>query len=476
MKLYKSITFVALAALCLASSVSAKSYKRGVSENKFQYKAQLEAVAPGVTWFYNWGNTVGNYLADQDFLEFVPMCWNGNFSSENIRNYVKSHPDCKYILGFNEPNFTAQANMTPQQAAEKWPEVQALAKELGLKIVAPALNYSPNPPYTNPTTWMDEFVALVGSDAFDFVALHNYGGFGVMENLCTIFHERYGKPVWVTEFCYWPGESGAVAVATQISSMVESVEWLEKTEWIYRYAWFKATEPNNANFHLIESGKGEDPRTLTEQGLVYVHMSDFNPEVYHPVNKEIPAVEYINRQFASLGKGNNPKCEKPIEISAFVSGATLDYQFDVPADDQYTLQFSVTGIGEPVRFDPNIGVVSMNGDGTEGNVLIDKYEFKLPGNETDYITLNLPVNLKRGKQTIRIKDNNPYAPSGLRISTVKLANAAGVSVLSEEKEAEIVNVYSVQGMLVRENVKKSDATRELPSGIYIIEGKKIIVK
>lgn len=475
MKLHKSLAVIGLAAL-LAGSASAKSYKRGVSENKFQYKAQMEVLAPGVSWFYNWSNTIGAYLADQEFLEFVPMCWNGNFSSDNIRNYVLSHPETKYILGFNEPNFTAQANMTPQQAAERWPEIQALAKELNLKIVAPALNYSPNPPYTNPTTWMDEFVALVGSDAFDFVALHNYGGVGVMQSLCTTFHERYGKPVWLTEFCYWPGESGAVPLQSQIDSMVESVEWLEKTDWIYRYAWFKATEASVANYHLLESGKGEEPRSLTEAGMVYVNLSDFDPAVYHEINLAVPAVDYIDRQYASLGKGANINCAKPIEITSFVAGAWLDYQFDVPASDNYTLQLTVSGIGEPQRFNPAISVVSIDADGSEGSVLVDNYKFQLPGSNDVYTTVNLPLQLQAGKQTIRLKDVNPYAPSGLHISTVKLANAAGIADLTTEDAPALVNVYSIQGALICSDADPVTIKAQLTPGLYIIGDKKVIIR
>ena len=76
---------------------------------------------------------------------------NANYDADAIRDYVKSHPSCRYLLGFNEPNFTKQANMTPQKAAEEWTAVKALADELGLEIVAPAMNYSPNAPYQDPT-------------------------------------------------------------------------------------------------------------------------------------------------------------------------------------------------------------------------------------------------------------------------------------------------------------------------------------
>lgn len=40
---------------------------------------------------------------------------------------------------------------------------------------------------------------------------------------------------------------------------------------------------------------------------------------------------------------------------------------------------------------------------------------------------------------------------------------------------ELVNIYNVQGMLVKENVSKSAIT-ELPAGFYIVDGKKIVVR
>ena len=472
----KSLLIASVSFLCCLSNAEAKSPKRGVSENNFQYKAQMEALAPGVSWCYNWGNQLGRYIADQTYMHYAPMCWSGSYNAANIRNWVAEHPETKYLLGFNEPNFKSQANMTPQQAAEAWPAVKALADELGLELVAPALNYSPDAPYQNPTAWMDQFVSLVGPDAFDHVAIHFYGGFEGMKNLATLFHDRYNKPVMVTEFCYWPGEMGDVAVAAQISSMVECVEWLEKTEWIEGYAWFKALEQSRANFRLINSGSGEDPRELTELGKIYVYMSEFDSSVYHPVGEIIPATEYISRAYAGIGASNDSENPLPIEISTFNSGATLDYQFDVPAADDYNLVLTVTGVGEPLRFDPKISVVSVKADGTDGQTLSDPIQFGLPGNETDYRQVIFPMTLEGGKQTIRIKDNNPYAPSGIRISTVRLVSAASVGSVAVDSAETNVDVVSLQGVVIRRNVEPASATTGLPAGIYIVGGRKTVVK
>lgn len=128
----KIFAAAALASLMLGSvNADAKSFKRGVGENQFYFVGQMECLEPGVSWYYNWGNQPNQGTNDQIInfkgFEYIPMCW-GNYSEEKIRNYCKSHPETKYLLGFNEPNFKAQSNMTPAQAAEKWPAVQALAK------------------------------------------------------------------------------------------------------------------------------------------------------------------------------------------------------------------------------------------------------------------------------------------------------------------------------------------------------------
>lgn len=475
-----SLAFLS-AALC-GWDCNAKSYKRGVSENQFSLAQQLDVLQDGVSWYYTWGNTppkgYENGVIDHEGLEFVPMCWNGSFDADNIREYCKTHPQTKYILGFNEPNFTKQANMTPQKAAEKWPEVVALARELGLKIVAPALNYSPNPPYTDPTKWMDEFTALVGSDAYDFVAVHNYGGIGVMKTLTTTFHERYGKPVWLTEFCYWPGEAGYVAPKTQIASMVECLNWLEKTPWIYRYAWFKALgkhdSPDAGNFALVitESGLGE--RTLSEQGLVYVNMTDLNEDNFLEIENEYAAKDYIDAELISLGASANPEKLSPIEISQFNSGASVTWQFDVAEAGEYFLMLNITGVGEPDRFDPSLSVKLVNNDNEPQSTLCEATSFSLPGNDNEYKWIKLPVNLYAGKQRLMLCDEAKYRPSGIRISSVKLTKAAGIDAIAGV-EKNVKNIYTVDGREIKTD-NPSETLGTLSPGIYIFNNKKIIIK
>ena len=109
-----------------------KSTKRGVAFS-FQQVTDLPLMSPYISWDYNWGNAPTDNAAtwfDANEMDFCPMCWSGSYNADRIRAYVAAHPKTKYLLAFNEPNLTDQANMTPAQAAAVWPPVVALMLSL----------------------------------------------------------------------------------------------------------------------------------------------------------------------------------------------------------------------------------------------------------------------------------------------------------------------------------------------------------
>ena len=137
--------FLLLMPLLLSLPVCAQtqSAKRGMCVSGQFSVADQQAVDAGVSWCYNWGMTspqVGSTL------EYAPMVWGGGFDTQQLRAFFASHPECKWLLTFNEPNFVSQSNLTPAQAAAKWPDLQSVADEYGVKLVSPAVNYSPDAP------------------------------------------------------------------------------------------------------------------------------------------------------------------------------------------------------------------------------------------------------------------------------------------------------------------------------------------
>ena len=57
------------------------------------------------------------------------------------------------------------------------------------------------------------------------------------------------------------------------------------------------------------------------------------------------------------------------------------------------------------------------------------------------------------------------------------ANAPVVTAISQVgSDAKGVDVYDMKGVLVRQGVNPSEATKGLPTGVYVINGKKVLVK
>ena len=69
-------------------------------------------------------------------IEWVPMQW-GAISADQAATIASRIPEgSKYLLGFNEPNFKSQSNLTPAQAAAMWPHVEDIAREKGLAAMS----------------------------------------------------------------------------------------------------------------------------------------------------------------------------------------------------------------------------------------------------------------------------------------------------------------------------------------------------
>jgi len=257
-----------------------RNYKRGYGFGSHM-QADMEALSVGTTWWYNWWHQpdAGDDIIDvyQDFgMDFVPHAWNGNFNEQAMRAYLDTHPDVKYIMGFNEPNFIHQANMTPAQVAAEWHRIESIADDYDLKIVGPALNYSPDAPYHDPFDWMNDWLEAcdaIGGCRYDFVNVHCYmNTVGALEWYLGEW-KQYGKPIWLTEFCAWDGIETTATQAYQKNFMLEALPMLDNDTDVYRYAWFVARSSGIPYNSLLGPYGGE----LTELGLIYTDQYEPSP-------------------------------------------------------------------------------------------------------------------------------------------------------------------------------------------------------
>lgn len=322
-------------------TLQSKSPKRGVSFNFGQLPDNdIPLLGPACSWSYNWGgNTSGQAfsLFSEYGMDFCPMAWNANWSEDNFRTFKAQHPECQYILAYNEPNLTDQANMTPSKAAEDWPRLVAIARELGMKIIAPAMNYGTLDGYHDPWKWYDEFFAQPGVslDDIDGIALHCYMGSAHAMKSFVDQSKKYGKPVWLTEFCNWANNN--ISAEAQMSYMVEAINLLEADSDVFRYAWFIPRGNGDAQCHnsLLQSAK---PFGLTDLGKVFVNMSTQDKSLYYKPGDVVPAEHYTSVQ----GDIHLAPCSDTkgiLELRDLKKGATVHYQIEVPQDGTYAFEF-----------------------------------------------------------------------------------------------------------------------------------------
>ncbi|MEE2644387.1 MAG: glycosyl hydrolase, partial [Myxococcota bacterium] len=193
---------------------------------------------------------------------------------DEIRAFLETHREVRYLLGYNEPNFQEQANMTPAYAASLWPTFEAIAEEYDLELVGPAVNYcggcvlvDGRPIESDYIVWLDLFLAAYreqfGREArIDYHALHWYD-FGLPEQVERLI-ERYDRPVWVTEFALWRHEEWNTDEFER-DWLLETVHFLEAHPLVHRYSWFTGRRGDFPRINLL-GAEGE----LTALGRAYV--------------------------------------------------------------------------------------------------------------------------------------------------------------------------------------------------------------
>lgn len=251
-------------------SGSPESCKRGVAYNR-----ESAADAPafeGIGWWYNWAPTPdpAAHAALQDAgVEYVPMVWSGPPTRDiDVNALIDEIPDdARFLLGFNEPNFGAQANLTPEQAAAAWPLLEQIADARDLELVSPALNYCGGDcNETDPFVWLDEFFAACVGCRVDYVAFHWYACTPEALEFALEGYEAYGLPVWLTEFSCL--DQADISMPVQDAYMREAVPILEADPQVFRYAWFIGRSyPEVESYNLFDA-----PGERTSLGDTYVSL------------------------------------------------------------------------------------------------------------------------------------------------------------------------------------------------------------
>lgn len=211
----------------------------------------------GAAWYYTWSTTHSGVSGPG----FVPMIWGSASASTGALAQAKQAGP--YLLGFNEPDMSAQSNMTVDQALSLWPKLEAAGKVLGSPAVA----------YGGDTAggWLDRFMSGAKAKGYrvDFIALHWYGGdfstpnaVAQLKSYLQAVYNRYHKPIWLTEFALidfsggtrFPTDQQQAAFVTSAAKMLDGLPYLQ------RYAWFGlGADDSKPSSGLFRSGAVETP-------------------------------------------------------------------------------------------------------------------------------------------------------------------------------------------------------------------------
>jgi len=232
--------------------------KRGLAYD-FESDEDVGAVSEKLSWWYNWNY---KYSQNNHGMEFVPMAW-----GKDIPPYLPS--GSKYLLGFNEPNFFAQSNLSPTNAASLWSGLTQRAKSMSAKVVSPAVNYCGGGCHeTDPVVYLDKFFAACTDCQIDYIAVHSYVCTATaLKNYLSRFH-KYNKKIWLTELACGPWDNAQIANSpqAQMNFMKEAVRVLENDPWVFRYAWFSGRNGEIPAANVFASSPGK----LSDLGAQYM--------------------------------------------------------------------------------------------------------------------------------------------------------------------------------------------------------------
>ncbi len=278
--------------------------------------------AINTTWRYQWNPNDSSTLEH----EFAPMTW-GHGSADDVSdiNLLTGKYNSPYVMSFNEPDDCfAQSGQygTPKLCTIS--QAVKLHKNLmktGMRLVSPGGREEA----PKDGEWLESFMneAKEQDVRIDVIAVHWYdwGGNPTVNtnptaasvakrflDYLTLVHNKYGLPIWITEFNANPARSQAINAAFLAIVLPE----LEKLDYVERYCWF----PFNVGTHF--SGwdavtKKETDKILGPVGTIYKNINNTTPIESSP---SVPEATVSAGNSLNLNDFPNVAINKPVTASS----------------------------------------------------------------------------------------------------------------------------------------------------------------
>lgn len=192
--------------------------------------------------WYGWGlyPGVGGVSSSNDPTHFIPMWWNNRQDRTAdllLRRAEWAVSDVpKYLMGFNEPNHSDQANMSVQTALDEW----SRAEQVNLPLVGPQHDYAWGSWYTSFFDQADAKGFRIdegGGHIYPTASSVNYDSFnnGVSDG----YYAQNNRLQWVTEWNWVNWGGAATWTSAELYSVVAETLWrYENNGWVKRHEFF----------------------------------------------------------------------------------------------------------------------------------------------------------------------------------------------------------------------------------------------
>ena len=276
--------------------------------------------AVNTTWRYQWNHTDPATLEH----EFAPMTWgnSGADDATDIANLVARY-NSSHVMSFNEPdNCFDQSGQYGNPKLCVIDQAVKLHKNLmktGMRIVSPGGREEA------PSGWLQQFydAAKAKDVRIDVIAVHWYDWgsnptktdgatgdqvFNRFKSYLTNVYNRFGLPIWITEFNANPARSQGV----NARFLELALPYLESLHYIERYCWF----PFDSGTHFSgwdDVTNKETDKVLSPVGIIYKNINNATPTQSTP---SIPEATISDGNSLNLDEYPNIALSKPASASS----------------------------------------------------------------------------------------------------------------------------------------------------------------
>ncbi len=375
----------------VACDARVQSHKRGICANRLE-PADFLALSPGVSWSYNWFYQPNGNPPAGIQMDFVPMVWGDRAADlAGLESYLAAGHKPRQILAVNEPNLRGQAFITPQQTANLYARVKAIADKYGIPVSGPqmAIGSSSNDSikamdplenkevtYSFMVPFIKAFLAYSPGTPVPSLGFHSYGNMGEMRWAVGMMHKEFARRLWVTEYAQW----SAPDVNAARTYLIQATDLLERSDFVDGYAWFKERS-DNPKISLLE----KEPGKLSPLGEAYVALPVHDVDIYYRIPGRLQAENYVRLDNMEIWPTDD--ANGFTHMAANEPGGATEYNLQVDRAGTYTLRLRASVAGS---------ITVLQGDAALATVAV-------PDGGEKWQTVSTTVKLAAGPRTLTLR-------------------------------------------------------------------------